>query len=336
MNEPQQTGARDLERAPQYPPDTKFVLMLQDIEPPAGSRPADGAYYVRSFDPDADNGAGRLEVTGSLARAKVYETPVEAFNEWKLTAMTRYQCQIMTADGQGVICRRCVEYHASGGKKEAFEYLPPDGFEESGAVIYIDVARAMKLVELSGRLPCWEDNPENLWPHVFAHEIYEPHLPHVTASRSKPGLMLKMLLTRLSDGRLEELHVFADGNHRMAADLCAGQPFFFYVLDADESRRVSSTNLFDICGEMLVADLLGVCQKLNEQPWQFFDRYAEAYRLKLAALECGTEPGLTMTEVNRVRALRDAAYVLTRRTMGATFRPCPVHGAGLDCSLCRA
>lgn len=337
MNE--QTNTLQLAPAPSTPVASTYVLRIDD--PPNAGRPRDGDYFLRAFDADANEGTGAIELTGALDRALKFSSPVEAFEFWKHGALLRLNAEVMTSDGRATICRRCIEYVATGGVKQVYEYLPPDGLLESGATIYIDVEAASKIVRDAGRLPNWEDNPANLLPHVLAHEIYEPHLPHVPTSRERPGLMLRFVFHRLDDGRLEEFHVFADGNHRLASDLATGAlPFFFYALDADESRAVSTLNVFHICREQLLEDLSKLSAKTGERPAELFDRFKrQHHRLYVEATgpkrEGETRP--TMTEVNRIRALRDAAYVLTSRTEGEPYRHCPdslSHHVGSTCSLC--
>lgn len=316
-----------------------YVLRIDD--PPNAGKPRDGDYFLRSFDADADDGRGKIELTGALDRALKFSSPVEAFNFWKHGAMLKLNAEVMTGDGRATICRRCIEYVATGGVKQVYEYLPPDGLLESDATIYIDVEAALRIVRESGRLPVWEDKVENLLPHVLAHDIYEPHLPHVPTSRAKPGLMLRFIFHRLEDGRELELHVFADGNHRLASDLATGAlPFFFYALSTDESRRVSTLNLFHICKEQLLEDLAKLGARTGERPHELFDRFnRQHHRLNVEWMggkrnnpDCPTK-----TEVNRIRALRDAAFILNRRTEGEPYRHCPDstgHHVGSTCSLC--
>jgi hypothetical protein len=152
--------------------------------------------------------------------------------------------------------------------------------------------------------------------------------------------MLRFQFTRLDDGTVDELHVFADGNHRLAADLAAGAPFFFYALTVEESRRVASTNLFDVCRETLVNDLITLCERRDESPVDFYDRSLANWQKAKAAHESGIEGDPerpTLTEVKRLEALRDAAFVMLKTfAIDAPWRHCPklAEHTGETCPLC--
>jgi hypothetical protein len=316
-------------------PATKFVMRLDGVPLKDGSRPRDGHYFLRAFDADADDGQGKIELTGAIDRAQQFGSPVEVYNFWRNSILLQYQAEVLTSDGRALICRRCIEYVATGGVKEVYEYDPPAGYRESGERIYIDVEKARAILKSKPRAPRWEDKRENLLPHLLAHEIYEPHLPHVPSSRSSPGLLLRLHFTRLDTGAREELHVFA-------SDLAAGAPFFFFALTHEESALVSSTNIFEVARASLLKSLVESLERREQLPVEFYDLSLANWRKAVEDREAKSdddETRPTLTAVNRLLALRDAAYtILTVCAIDEDFRPCPEldEHTSERCRLCGA
>jgi hypothetical protein len=49
---------------------TRFIMRLDDVPRSDGKRPRDGDYFLRSYDPDANDGQGAIEITGAIGAAR--------------------------------------------------------------------------------------------------------------------------------------------------------------------------------------------------------------------------------------------------------------------------
>lgn len=77
-----------------------YVLRLVGLASGAPSAPdaAPAGAFVRSWDPRADGGRGRVEVTPDRKRAKVYAGKADALREWQSGALRAFTALIEEAE----------------------------------------------------------------------------------------------------------------------------------------------------------------------------------------------------------------------------------------------
>lgn len=140
---------------------------------------------------------------------------------------------------QNADCVKCGELAVlvASGDGESFSYKPNLVYAESELIILVDVGRAYGLVKSCGQIPTFANDQGALASLVSDNDICEQHIYHVDPSQ--PGLLVTFDFYNRETRSRETLNVLADGNHRAARALLEGRMFYFYYLDAKDTKSVT-------------------------------------------------------------------------------------------------
>lgn len=135
-------------------------------------------------------------------------------------------------------CAKCREIDelAESGDSEAMTYKPNSIYAESDYILLVDVSKAYELAKMRGQSPTFANEPNDLAFLISDNEICEEHIYHVNCS--KPGLVITFSFYNRETHQLEAVNVLADGNHRAARAFLEGRRFYFYYLDANDTKSV--------------------------------------------------------------------------------------------------
>ena len=87
------------------------------------------------------------------------------------------------------------------------------------------------------QMPTFANNPNDLARLILNNEICEEHIYHIDPSQ--PGLLVTFDFFNRETQSPETLNVLADGNHRAVRALLENQMFYFYYLDAADTKLVT-------------------------------------------------------------------------------------------------
>lgn len=135
-------------------------------------------------------------------------------------------------------CAKCREMEelAESGDSEALTYKPNMIYAESDFILLVDVSKAYEIAKAHGNLPTFANEPNELALLISDNEICEEHIYHVNCS--EPGLVITFSFYNRETHQREAVNVLADGNHRAARALLEGRRFYFYYLDANDTKSV--------------------------------------------------------------------------------------------------
>lgn len=304
-----------------------WILHMVDQPAFAGGRPKDGGYFLRNLSEQEE-----IELTGSAERARKFPSPAEAFSFWNdFPPLAKMKAEIVSEDLQEKACLRCARYEALGDGGKVYEWMPPEGYREAGATLYVDVDRAAEIV-MDGRQPEWIQGEENIQPYIDNHEMCTTHIDHVPGA--KPGLLIEINLTVAETGGPDQISFFIDGHHRLAQALRDGRPFFFYALTPEESARVCTQDQFALLGDELTKELERKTDRQGKDPLAVHDEIQGLYFEKYFEFKGGEEEA-TRDKIYRLRALWYAAYRLADAKYPG-HRSCPLaRVASARCMICQ-